>query len=191
MQPVNVGELIDRSNRYGLKLIATAGELVIEGYASPPATKLIGELRTHQAAVIAALAGASATTSARAPVPGELQREPLPRAMWRQNLEDGAEAWRYFDAMTGAGYRVRLVFRMDPDRWHVLAPAAEEPPSPALPGELARSFETFAEAWGYWSEQSGYDRVLSYEGVAQTATQKKGGRYLVTAPRGKDAKETN
>ncbi len=181
MQSVNVGELIDRSNRYGLKLIAAAGELVIEGYASPPATKLIGELRTHQAAVVAALAGASETAPARAPVPGELQREPLPRSMRRQNLEDGAEAWRYFDAMIGAGYRVRLVFRMDPDRWHVLAPAAEEPPPPPLPGELARSFETFAEAWGYWSEQSGYDRVLSRDS----------GRYLVTAPRGKDAKETN
>jgi hypothetical protein len=151
MPAVNVPDLIDQCLRHGLRLSIHAGELVIEGDPSAVTGALIGELRTHQAGVVAALAGT---------VAGPVTGQPLPRALWRLELTDAGAAWRYYEAMITAGYLVRLEGRAQPEQWDVCAPAGAAASPPALPGWLARDFVTFAEAWDYWSSQAGYTRAL-------------------------------
>ena len=151
MPAVNVADLIDRCTRQGLRLSILAAELVIEGDPSAVNGVLISELRTHQAGVVAALA---------VTVAGPAPRQPLPRALWRLELTDAGAAWRYYEAMGAAGYLVHLVGRAQPEQWDVCAPPIAAAAAPALPGELARDFATFAEAWDYWSSLAGYIRAL-------------------------------
>lgn len=99
---------------------------------------------------------------------------PLPRSLWRKDIEDAGEAWRYYEEMTAAGYRVRLAGLLNPDRWEVTAPSNEPTPAPALPAGMARTFATFADAWRYWKGITGYACGLQRDQAA--------GCYQVAAP---------
>lgn len=95
-----------------------------------------------------------------ATIVGATAGQPLPRTLWRLDLTSHADAWRHYEAMEAAGYRVQLVGHADAQTWDVCASVAAAATPPALPAELARDFATFVEAWRYWGSQAGYVRAL-------------------------------